>query len=200
MLANGGLLSPRIGGLLSPRMGGLVSSRMGGLVSSRIGGLVSPRIGGLVVSVRRSTSSLSWFPVVRQQIFYRIDWMILDTIEHIGEVFQGVDVANFAGSQDGIKDSGSLGGIVRTCEQIVLPPQGDWPDGIFYQVIIDFQSSIAGIYAKFVPTPEAIGNSFADGTFGQNFHQIGFEPKAQFFQDGYCFRLPQRQSRASIDP
>jgi len=51
---------------------------------------------------------LSGFPVVGQQIFCGLDGVILGSVKDIGEVFQRIDVANFARSQDGVKDSGSL--------------------------------------------------------------------------------------------
>ena len=73
-----------------------------------------------------------------RQFMQLADFMIMDTVEHIGEPDFGIDAVVFAGSEEGVDHGGTLGRLVGACEEVIFASDGDGSDDIFHLVIVDF--------------------------------------------------------------
>ncbi len=96
-----------------------------------------------------------------QQFMHTVDRMVADAGDDIPKPFLWIDPVEFACSQQGVEDGGPLSAFMASGKQIVLAAQGDGANGVFYEVIVDFQSSVEDINPKFFPSGKGVAEGFA---------------------------------------
>jgi hypothetical protein len=103
---------------------------------------------------------------------YRV---ILDSEQHILQPGLGIDLVHFTARHEGIHYGDSLGRFVITGKEVIFSAQGYGSDGVFDQVIIDFNFAIQEESFEFFPAVEAVSDGLADGAFGQYLLVFCFE-------------------------
>ena len=109
---------------------------------------------------------LQRFPAVGQQFADLVYGVFLDSEEHILQPGLGIDLVHFTASHEGIDDGDSLGCFVIAGKEVIFSAQCYGPDGIFHQVVVNFDFTIQEESFEFLPSVEAIIDGLADGAFG----------------------------------
>jgi len=86
----------------------------------------------------------------------------VDPLNHIGKIFKGIMAMPDSGSHKGIDHSAPFGTLLGAGEQVVFPAQSNSTDGIFYQIIINFQATILEVAFQEFPAAGGISDCLAD--------------------------------------
>lgn len=86
-------------------------------------------------------------PVARKQIRVVLPALLVlrDPSEDILKPGPFINTACLAGGEEGVDDSGSLGGFVIAAEQIVLPSDGKGTDAVLHHVVVNLVAPIGGV-------------------------------------------------------
>ncbi len=101
--------------------------------------------------------------------------------ENVAQVGVGIDISAAAAFDDGVDDRATLTGTGFTDEEPVLFTDGGGADGIFHQVIVDLDASVAQVNIQGAPLAQGV----IDGLAKQALRQIepaGFEEEQGFVQ------------------
>ena len=72
----------------------------------------------------------------------------------------------FAKCEEGVEHCCSLSGFVTSCKEIVFAADGNGPDDIFDQIVINFYVAMYHIQGHIVHSAQGVSDGFADGTGG----------------------------------
>ena len=106
--------------------------------------------------------------------------------QDVVEVGLGVEAAATGAFDEGVVDGGGFAGFGIADEEIVLFADGAGSDGVFDEVVVEFDPAVFQIAGEAVPLAEGIVEGLAKGAFGQ-VPSAGFEPEQGVFhppQDG----------------
>jgi hypothetical protein len=73
-----------------------------------------------------------------------------------GEISEGFRPVEFTCSQDGIDHGSLLRGFMRSGKQLVFSSQGNGPDGVFDQVVVNLEAAIVDIADQAGPEVECV--------------------------------------------
>ena len=73
------------------------------------------------------------------------------TLEHVGEIGEGLDVVELGGSDEGADGRPSVGATVGSGKQMVLTTQRDRPDRAFDGVGVKLDAAVIKEAAKGIP-------------------------------------------------
>ena len=85
-----------------------------------------------------------------------------DTQQHILYPRAGIHAPRLAGVHQGVDDGRTDGGIVVPAEQEVLPAQGQRPDGILHEVVVNAEASVVHIAAQSGEQRQCIADGLPD--------------------------------------
>ena len=92
----------------------------------------------------------------------------MNVIQEVNQPVTEVNIACFAAPQHGINDGSVFRGIVIAAEQPVFSTQGDGPDGIFPEVVVDFQPAVQMVTGQLVIDAIGVTDGLANPSFGQD--------------------------------
>ena len=75
----------------------------------------------------------------------------------------GIDAVGLARAEERAVHGNVLCRIVRSGKEPVLASQGDGPDGILHQVVVDLKVAIVQVGHHVIPQAYGIADGFADG-------------------------------------
>lgn len=104
--------------------------------------------------------------------------------QDIGEVFAHVDFETTAVFYDGVEDSAFAPGLAVSYEQPVFLTELGRTDGVFYEVVVDLNSTVGEVSFEILPLVEGIGDGFAQ--FGA-------------WQDAACTEFDDDLVKATVD-
>lgn len=112
--------------------------------------------------------------------------------QDVVEVGEGVEAAAAGAGDEGVEDGGGFPGFGVADEQVVFLPDGAGADGVFDEVVVQFDPAVFQITGEAVPLAEGVGEGLAKLAFGK-VTGAAFEPEQGFFhplQDGRGLGLP----------
>ena len=108
--------------------------------------------------------------------------------EDVGEVVVGIDAAAAATDQKRVEDGAAPAGIGMSDEEPALAADGGGTDGVFDEVVVDFETAVCEISGQGVVLVEEVVDGLTHGALGQErgleFGGPGFHPRSIF--QGRC--------------
>ena len=112
--------------------------------------------------------------------------------QDIVKVGEGGEAAAAGAGDEGVEDGGSFPGFGIADEQVVFLADGAGADGVFDEVVVEFDPAVFQITGEALSLAEGVGEGLAKLAFGE-VTVAAFEPEQGFFhplQDGRGLGLP----------
>ena len=112
------------------------------------------------------------------------DFMIMDSVEYIGEPLLRVDSVVFTGGEEGIEHSRAFSSFVAAGEEVIFTADSRRADNVLHQVIVDLNITVGQKPGHVLPAVESVLDGFTDGAGGSNLVVFGLEPLAKGIEGG----------------
>ena len=109
--------------------------------------------------------------------------------EDVPKVLEGIDLPAAARFDDGVNQGAAVAGIGFPDEEPVLLADGRWTNGVFDQVVVDFQETIVEERQQGVPLTKGVVDGAAHEAFGREAaaHFLMLQSAMKPFEDGAGF-------------
>ena len=113
-----------------------------------------------------------------------LDAMARQPLQGVRQPLCGIDALHLARPEEGVQHGGILCRFVRTGEQVVLPSQCQWPDGVLYKVVVQLDPSVGEYVGELGPLVQEIGHGLAHGALWQYLDRFRLDPMLDLQEQG----------------
>ncbi len=111
-------------------------------------------------------------------------------VEKILQVVSGVDAEFAAGFNKAVDDGTGLAGVGASEKKEVLFADGGGANGVFNEVVVDFERAVVEIMGEVVPAGQGIVDGYAEFAFGKLTRLLHLKDRFNLFKYGGSFLLP----------
>ena len=111
--------------------------------------------------------------------------------KYVFQIFPRVYAVALAADQDRVNDRTAPARFRVPDEQPVFLAHRRWPDRVFGQVVVDFQTSIGQVSLQRLPLAQHIAHRLAQWTLWQQRRRHGLQAFVQSFPDRWCYLVAQ---------